>query len=126
MATVYFVKELSTIALQLIEEKGSFDKVKAYNDLQQIQFFFSAYGNGCCYNTVLAKELDERLRKEYPVIDRINELPAPFVSGQMKEETSPIDADISQLLQDYWGIQFDVLLKDGIVKKLEDFVDHIE
>ena len=57
METVYFVKELSTIALQLIEEKGSFDKVKAYNDLQQIQFFFSAYGNGCCYNTVLAKEL---------------------------------------------------------------------
>ena len=68
----------------------------------------------------------KNFRKEYPVIDRINELPSPSVSVQMQDETSPIDADISRLLQDYWGIQFDVLLKDGIVKKLEDFVDHIE
>lgn len=126
MATVYFVKELSTIALQLIEAKGSSDKVKAYNDIQQIHFFLTAYGNGRWYDVTSVKKLDEQLRKEYPVINSFDTIPAPPVGIQSSAGCTAIDPDISRLLQDYWGIQLDVLLKDKIVKKLEDFVDRVE
>ena len=126
MATVYFKKELSTQALQLIEAKGSIDKIKAYNDVQQIYTFLDAYINGRWYNPISAKELDRRLRQEYPVIDSINDLSEAAADTRSEVSSSYIDPDISRLKQDYCGIQLDVLLKDRIIKKLEEFVDHVE
>ncbi|MDO4545805.1 MAG: hypothetical protein Q4C25_06575 [Bacillota bacterium] len=126
MAKVHFVKELSKKACQLIEARGSIGKIKAYSDVQQILFFLSAYENGRRYDTASAKELDERLRKEYPVIDSIDALPAPSRIIRSNIESSPVDADIERLLQDYWGVQADVLFKDGIINKLGDFIDRVE
>ena len=126
MSMVHFKKELSTQALQLIEAKGSFDKIKAYNDIQQIKTFFNAYTNGYWYDSISAKKLDKRLREDYPVIDSINNLSGSTTSTQSEPNSPSIDPDISRLIQDYWGIQLDVLLKDCVVKKLEDFVDYVD
>ena len=124
MPTVHFRKELSIQALQLIEAKGSFDKIKAYNDIQQIKTFLNAYINGYWYDSTAAKKLDKRLREDYPVIDSINNLSGPTTSARSDSDLPSIDSDISRLNQDYWGIQLDVLLKDCIVKTLEDFVEY--
>ena len=126
MSMVHFKKELSTQALQLIEAKGSFEKIKAYNDIQQIKTFFNAYINGYWYDSISAKKLDKRLREDYPVIDSINNLSGFTTSTQSESNLPSIDPDISRLIQDYWGIQLDVLLKDCVVKKLEDFVDYVD
>lgn len=126
MATVHFKKELSNIALQLIEAKGSVDKVKAYYDIQQIRSFFSAYDNNPWYDTASAKALDKRLREDYPVIDSIDALPASAIGKRSGSGSLQMDPIVNRLLQDYWGIQIDVLLKDGIVKEIKDFVRCVE
>lgn len=127
MVTIYFKKGLSTLAKNLIKAKGTIDKEKAFDDMTQIDNILSAYVNGYGYNKTTAEQLDERIRREYPVIDKIDQLPSPQATGTGSSNTfSTGDLLMNRLNQDQYGIQFEILLKEKLVHDLEDFIDHIE
>ncbi|MCD8356093.1 MAG: hypothetical protein LUE11_05940 [Clostridia bacterium] len=127
MPTVYFKKTLVDTALNTIKFKGAVDKLKAKDDIDQIDAILTRYYNGYRYDPIAADLLDKRIRQAYPVIERINQLPSPRIQSAIKND-SPAAADpiISNLNQDRYGIMFDVLFKEGLVHELENFVDRVE
>jgi len=77
-----------------------------------------------------AIELDNKLRQEYPIIEIMlniaNSMPKVKIYGK---RISTINEDlpiIQKLMQDYYGICADVLLKEKIIHSIEDFIDHVE
>ena len=127
MAMVYFNKTLVNTARELVKAKGDADKAKAYIDLEQIETILTGYMNGYGYNQDAAIALDDRIRHEHPILDKVNQLPITGASHSAStNDMSIVDTIISNLNQDQYGILFDVLLKDDIVQKLEDFVDRVE
>lgn len=125
MATIYFKKDLSNLAKNLIKAKSTADKVKAFDDMTKIDNILSAYVNGYGYHKTTAEQLDERIRREYPIIDKIDRLPSPQIAT-LGNTSSTVDPLMSRLNQDQYGIQFEILLKENLVHDLEDFIDHIE
>lgn len=127
LATVYFKKTLVDTALDLIKLKGAVDKLNAKDDIDQIDSIFKNYFNGYGYNAVAADLLDQRIRREHPIIEKINRLSSSKASYAPKSNPiSVIDPVISNLIQDCYGIFSDLLLKEGLVHELDDFVDRVE
>lgn len=127
LRTVYFKKTLVDAALNTIKLKGAVDKLKAKDDIAQIDAILTRYYNGYGYDPTAAALLDKRIFQEYPVIERINQLPSPRIQSAIKNDPSAaVDPIISNLNQDRYGIMFDVLFKEGLVHELADFVDRVE
>lgn len=127
MATIYFKATLVSTALSIIELKGAVGKLKAKEDIDQIDAILISYCNGRGYDPIVADLLDKRIRQEYPVIEKINQLPSPRIQSAIKNNPPAVaDPMISNLNQDRYGIMFDVLFKKGLVHDLEDFVDRVE
>ena len=127
MATIYFKKSLVNTALDIIKFKGTIDKAKAKDDLDQIDSILISYSNGYRYDPMIAHQLDQRIVREYPIIERIETLLSSQTSHSLtSNSTFLIDPIIRKLSQDRYGIMFDVLLKEGCVQRLEDFVERVE
>lgn len=116
---------MSELAKNLIKAKGTIDKIKAFNDITQIENILYACGNGQGYHRIMAEQLDERIRREYPIIDKFDRLPSPQVTRSSNTSATG-DPLMIRLNQDQYGIQFEILLKENFVHDLEDFIDHIE
>lgn len=127
MATIYFKDSLVNTALNLIKLEGTYDKLKAKADIDQIDAILSNYRNGNGYNPVFADQLDRRIRRDYPIIECFNYLPPTTASWiPTVNPTSATDPVICNLRQDRYGIMFVVLSKEGIVHELKDFVERVE
>ena len=127
MAKIYFKESLVSTALDLLKQKGTADKLKAKDDIDQINSIFASCCYGYGYDSATADQLDKRIRRDYPIIKRINYLSPTTASWIPKANPTPaIDRVISNLWQDRFGIMFDVLFKEGYVHELEDFVDQVE
>ncbi len=127
MATIYFKESLVNTALNLIKLEGTYGKLKAKADIDQIDTIVNNYFNGYRYDPITADQLDKRVFREYPIIENISHLsPSKAVCIPRTNPASAIDPVISNLIQDRYGIMFDVLFKEGYVHKLEDFVDRVE
>lgn len=127
MATVYFQKTLCKRATEIIKLKGTIDKTKEFNDIEQIDNVLTGYINGFGYNEIYAAELDTRIRREYSCIEEIDKLSPTQTSHVVKHEQKPVvDPLMNRLDEDRYGIMFTVLLKEGIVRGLEDFVKMVE
>lgn len=127
LATIYFKESLVCTALNLIKLKGTDDKLKARSDIDQIDTIVNNYFNGYGYDPATAVQLDNQILQEYPIIRRFNSLSPTTVSRVPKANPTPaIDPVISNLIQDRYGIMFDVLFKEGYVHELEDFVERVE
>ncbi len=111
----------------LLDLKEADDKLEAKADIDQIDTIVNNYFNGYGYDPITAYQLDKRIRQEYPIIESINYLSPTTVSRVPKANPTPAIAPvISNLKQDRFGILFTILLKEGYVHKLEDFVDWVE
>lgn len=127
MAKVYFNESLVHTALELLKQKGTADKLKAKADIDQIDTIVNKYFNGDGYDRVTAEQLDKRIFREYPIIERISHLSPTTASWIPKANPTPaIDPVISNLWQDRFGIMFTILFKEGYIHKLEDFVERVE
>jgi len=127
LATVYFKQTLVNTALDLIKLKGTVDKLKAKDDIDQIDAILTSYCNGYGYDPIVADLLDKRILQEHPIIESINHLsPSKASCAPKGNPISVIDPVISNLNQDRYGILFDILLKEGLVHKLDDYVDRVE
>ena len=127
MGKVYFNESLVNTALELLKQKGTADKLKAKDDIDQIDSTLTSYRDRYRYDPAAADQLDKRIRRDYPIIERINHLSPTTVSWIPKANPAPaIDPVISNLWQDCFGIMYDVLFKEGYVHELEDFVERVE
>lgn len=127
MTTVYFQRALCERATEIIELKGTIDKIKESKDMEQIENVLAGYINGFGYNEKYAVELDARIRREYSWIEKIDQLSPTQTSYVVKKEQKPVvDPLMNRLNEDRYGIMFTVLLKEGIVRGLEDFVKMVE
>lgn len=127
MAVIYFYDYLCQKALELIKTKSSVDKVKAYNDVILIDNVIAEYAKRLDYNQKAATELDERLRREYrKTIDKIDSIPSPGAFISMRNVSEVNDPLIERLKVDRFGILYDVLQKEGIVRALEEFIEYVE
>lgn len=127
MAKIYFNESLVHTALDLLDQKGTVDKLKAKADIAQIDTIMNNYFEGYGYDPATANQLDKRLLREYPIIESISHLSPTTASWMPRANPTPaIDPVIGNLRLDRFGIMFTILLKEGYVHKLEDFVDRVE
>ena len=126
MGTLYFKQHLCSLAKNLIEAKSSVDKIKAYNDYQQVSYFLrNGFASENDRNTAI--QLDKRIRREYRVIAEFDQLPSSKSSSSgINASQQEIDPVISNLNEDQYGILFEVLLKEGFVQSVKDFIERVE
>ena len=125
MARIYFYPELVDKAKDILKSKGAVDKVKAKNDLEQIDAILQEYIASGKYDQITVVQLDERIRREYNIIQDIDKLSSQRQSSTLIADIYS-DPYIDNLNEDQYGIFYDVLLKEGLVHTLEDFVKKVE
>lgn len=134
---IYFYKNLTAAALKALEESHELSDIS--QDLQKVQWQMEqvAYSNLClvCDNferfrrLQQARELNNELRKKYPVINNMlniaNRLPraqAPSPASAGAPETDEYEF----LRQDYFGILCHTLLNKKLIEAGEEFIERVE
>ncbi len=131
MAIVHFKKDLIKIAKQIIESESTADKIKAFTDVGQINYYLNKYQNNLCFDINAANELDDRLYREYNCIQLIDSLGTMQTSNNIsfsnvQNPYSPSDDVIVRLNRDLYGILCEVLMKEGTVKVIQECVERVE
>ena len=127
MALIYFNKELCWKAMKIINAKGSAEKIKASNDIRQIDNIIAEYIEKGKYNQINAASIDIRIRQEHKItINNIDAISVPNTFMPNKRILTTNDPLINRLFIDKYGILYDVIKKEGVVHKLEEFIEHVE
>ena len=134
---IFFHEDFITKALKALEESHELSDIS--RDLQKVQWQMEqvAYSNLClvCDNferfrrLQQAKELNDTLRKKYPVINNMlniaNRLPRVKSSPPASTGVSETD-EYECLRQDYYGILCHTLLKKKLIEAIEEFIERVE
>ena len=134
---IYFHKNLTEKALKALEESHELSDLS--RDLQKVQWQMEqvAFSNLClvCDNferfrrLQQAKELNDALRKKYPVINNLlniaNRLPKVQSSSPAFVGASETD-EYECLRQDYYGILCHTLLKKKLIEAIEEFIEQVK
>ena len=134
---IYFYKDLTEAALKALEESHELSDIS--RDLEKIQWQMEqvAFSNLClvCDNferfrrLQQAKELNDALRKKYPVINNLlniaNRLPRVQSSSPASSSASETD-EYECLRQDYYGILCHTLLKKKLIEAIEEFIEQVK
>lgn len=120
MGQIYFTEGLFDKVLHIIEE--SHDCLDVANDLKTIK-------NTICNGSESeAKELDDYLRKKYPIIDNMlniaDSIPAHPASGN--SNTTSQFTYKEMLVQDRCGILCQIAIDKGLKQDLKSCIDHVE
>ena len=120
---IYFNQKLVAKALKEVS-----DYIDVEKDVSHIQFLV----NSPYTKDVLteAQQLNHELRKKYSTIETMLAFAATMPKINFGARDQPLYADnapaeIKALVQDYYGILADVLIKKGIIQKIEQFIDHV-
>ena len=134
---IYFHKNLTEKALKALEESHELSDLS--RDLQKVQWQMEqvAYSNlSQIYDNFerfqrlqQAKELNNELRKKYPVINNLlniaNRLPRVQSSSPASSSASETD-EYECLRQDYYGILCHTLLKKKLIEAIEEFIEQVK
>ena len=120
---IYFDQVLVAKALKEVS-----DYIDIARDIARIQFLV-----GSLYTKVIlmeARQLDQELRRKYPMIETLLALAEILPKTNSGASDQPLymnntPAEIKNLIQDYYGILADVLIKKGIIHQAEQFIDHV-
>jgi hypothetical protein len=113
----FYRRDLLQLAEKIMDAKSNADDTKAFFDMLVVRKILNGENNGM-FNP---EEVDKRLRREYPIIENLENLASQFpirtgTSGKI------YDALTVRLYGDVRGICADVLLKHGRITALREFI----
>ena len=122
---MYFKKDLVTKAIELIDEKSKADELKAFTDVSDINKMIENLQTDYRYYGI---QLDERLRRDYPSIEKLQELGRNMVdnSGNNNTKYDVVSAIIANLNADKYGIYANVLLKHEVINDMKKFIEKVD
>lgn len=124
---MYFEKDLVNKAIELIDEKSKADELKAFTDVSDINKMIENLQTSADYR-YYGIQLDERLRRDYPSIEKLQELGRNMVdnSGNNNTKYDVVFAIIANLNADKYGIYADVLLKYEVINDMKKFIEKVD
>ena len=124
---MYFEKDLVNKAIELIDEKSKADELKAFTDVSDINKMIENLQTSADYR-YYGIQLDERLRRDYPSIEKLQELGRNMVnnSGNNNTKYDVVSAIIANLNVDKYGIYADVLLKHEVINDMKKFIEKVD
>lgn len=124
---MYFEKDLVNKAIELIDEKSKADELKAFTDVSDINKMIENLQISADYR-YYGIQLDERLRRDYPSIEKLQELGRNMVnnSGNNNTKYDVVSAIIANLNADKYGIYADVLLKHEVINDMKKFIEKVD
>lgn len=124
---MYFEKDLVNKAIELIDEKSKADELKAFTDVSDINKMIENLQTSADYR-YYGIQLDERLRRDYPSIEKLQELGRNMVnnSGNNNTKYDVVSAIIANLNADKYGIYVDVLLKHEVINDIKKFIEKVD
>ena len=114
---MYFEKDLVNKAIALIYGKSKSDELKAFTNLQINRDYQCD-----------AIKLNQRLREEYPSIEKLLNLGRRMVNNSVNNNTryDVVSAIIIDLNADKYGIYVDVLLKHKVINDMKEFIEKVD
>ena len=121
---MYFEKDLVNKAIALIDEKSKSDELKAFTDVNDINNMIRNLQINRDYQCDAIK-LNQRLREEYPSIEKLLNLGRSMVNNSVGNNTiyDVVSAIIADLNADKYGIYLDVLLKHEVINDMKKFIE---
>lgn len=127
MTMMYFEKDLVNKAIALIDEKSKSDELKAFTDVNDINNMIRNLQINRDYQCDAIK-LNQRLREEYPNIEKLLNLGRRMVNNSVNNNTryDVVSAIIADLNADKYGIYVDVLLKHEVINDMKKFIEKVD
>lgn len=127
MTMMYFKKDLVNKAIGLIDEKSKSDKLKTFTDVNDINNMIRNLQINRDYQCDAIK-LNQRLREEYPNIEKLLNLGRSMVNNSVDYNTryDVVYAIIDDLNADKYGIYVDVLLKHKVINDMKEFIEKVD
>lgn len=121
---IYFYDYLVNKTFETIKE--SYDCADILNDLNRINQMISnikLYGD-----CTLAYDLDRELRQKYPYINKMVDFANSFYVTMQpsRKKYSKIEAILSNLEQDYYGILCGTAIQNGLVHNIKEFIKAVD
>lgn len=101
--------------------------MKAFTDVSDINKMIENLQTSADYR-YYGIQLDERLRRDYPSIEKLQELGRNMVnnSGNNNTKYDVVSAIIANLNADKYGIYADVLLKHEVINDMKKFIEKVD
>ena len=124
---MYFEKDLVNKAIALIDGKSKSDELKAFTDVNDINNMIRNLQINRDYQCDAIK-LNQRLREEYPNIEKLLNLGRRMVNNSVNNNTryDVVSAIIVDLNADKYGIYVDVLLKHKVINDMKEFIEKVD
>ena len=124
---MYFEKDLVNKAIELIDGKSKSDELKAFTDVNDINNMIRNLQINRDYQCDAIK-LNQRLREEYPNIEKLLNLGRRMVNNSVNNNTryDVVSAVIVDLNADKYGIYVDVLLKHKVINDMKEFIEKVD
>ena len=124
---MYFEKDLVNKAIELIDGKSKSDELKAFTDVNDINNMIRNLQINRDYQCYAIK-LNQRLREEYPSIEKLLNLGRSMVNNSVGNNTiyDVVSAIIADLNADKYGIYADVLLKHEVINDMKEFIEKVD
>lgn len=124
---MYFEKDLVNKAIELIDGKSKSDELKAFTDVNDINNMIINLQINRDYQCDTIK-LNQRLREEYPSIEKLLNLGRSMVNNSVGNNTiyDVVSAIIADLNADKYGIYVDVLLKHEVINDMKKFIEKVD
>ena len=124
---MYFEKDLVNKAIELIDVKSKSDELKAFTDVNDINNMIRNLQINRDYQCYAIK-LNQRLREEYPSIEKLLNFGRSMVNNSVGNNTiyDVVSAIIADLNADKYGIYADVLLKHEVINDMKKFIEKVD
>lgn len=124
---MYFKKDLANKAIELIDGKSKSDELKAFTDVNDINNMIRNLQINRDYQWDAIK-INQRLREEYPSIEKLLNLGRSMVNNSVGNNTiyDVVSAIIAELNADKYGIYVDVILKHEIINDMKEFIEKVD
>ena len=124
---MYFEKDLVNKAIELIDGKSKSDELKVFTDVNDINNMIINLQINRDYQYDAIK-LNQRLREEYPSIEKLLNLGRSMINNSVGNNTiyDVVSAIIADLNADKYGIYVDVLLKHEVINDMKKFIEKVD